>query len=199
MQATASSTPSQAAKIPPDQLDSLVAPIALYPDPLLAQTLAASTYPLEIVQLQQWLEKHKGSRTKRSADAVAKAVLGSERPGDGRLARRGQATGRRHPVDDRPGQRVSGAAKRRNGCRAAHAQESPGQGQFEIDRATEGGNKSRRKQDGDRRRTGQPQVVYVPSYNPVVVYGPPIYPILRFITRPVDTTLRAWPSRSAWV
>ena len=33
-----------------DQLDSLVAPIALYPDPLLAQVLAASTYPLEIVQ-----------------------------------------------------------------------------------------------------------------------------------------------------
>jgi hypothetical protein len=31
----------------PDQLDSLVAPIALYPDPLLAQTLAASTYPLK--------------------------------------------------------------------------------------------------------------------------------------------------------
>src|SRR5215469_13458913 len=38
----------QATKIPPDQLDSLVAPIALYPDPLLAQVLAASTYPLEI-------------------------------------------------------------------------------------------------------------------------------------------------------
>jgi hypothetical protein len=33
-------------KVPADQLDSLVAPIALYPDPLLAQTLAASTYPL---------------------------------------------------------------------------------------------------------------------------------------------------------
>src|SRR5215471_4258026 len=46
---------NQSAKIPPDQLDSLVAPIALYPDPLLAQVLAASTYPLEIVQLQQWL------------------------------------------------------------------------------------------------------------------------------------------------
>ena len=59
MQKAASSTPSQAAKIPPDQLDSLVAPIALYPDPLLAQTLAASTYPLEIIQLQQWLEKTK--------------------------------------------------------------------------------------------------------------------------------------------
>jgi Protein of unknown function (DUF3300) len=35
-----------AAPITPDQLDSLVAPIALYPDPLLAQVLAASTYPL---------------------------------------------------------------------------------------------------------------------------------------------------------
>jgi len=44
-----------APKIPNDQLDSLVAPIALYPDPLLSQVLVASTYPLEIVQLQQWL------------------------------------------------------------------------------------------------------------------------------------------------
>src|SRR3954470_24061890 len=35
----------------PDQLDALVAPIALYPDDLLAQSLVASTYPLEIVQL----------------------------------------------------------------------------------------------------------------------------------------------------
>jgi hypothetical protein len=38
-------------------LDSLVAPIALYPDPLLTQVLVASTYPLELVQLQQWLDK----------------------------------------------------------------------------------------------------------------------------------------------
>ena len=34
------------------ELDALLAPIALYPDPLLAQVLAASAYPLEIVQLQ---------------------------------------------------------------------------------------------------------------------------------------------------
>ena len=51
-------TTTAAAKIPRDQLDSLVAPIALYPDPLLAQVLAASTYPLEIIQLQQWMTKH---------------------------------------------------------------------------------------------------------------------------------------------
>jgi hypothetical protein len=48
----------KAVKIPAEQLDALVAPIALYPDNLLAQTLAASTYPLEIVQLRQWLDKN---------------------------------------------------------------------------------------------------------------------------------------------
>ena len=46
------SAPQETATIPADQLDSLVAPVALYPDPLLAQVLAASTYPLEIIQLQ---------------------------------------------------------------------------------------------------------------------------------------------------
>ena len=40
------------------QLESLVAPIALYPDPLLSQVLAASTYPLEIVEAAQWLRQN---------------------------------------------------------------------------------------------------------------------------------------------
>ena len=43
------------ALLPPDQLENLVAPVALYPDQLLSQVLAASTYPLEIVEAQQWL------------------------------------------------------------------------------------------------------------------------------------------------
>src|SRR5215475_13876103 len=63
---------AQNPKIPNDQLDSLVAPIALYPDPLLAQVLAASTYPLEIMQLQQWLARNSGLTGKALADAVAK-------------------------------------------------------------------------------------------------------------------------------
>src|SRR2546430_5122849 len=58
--------------IPAGQLDSLVAPIALYPDPLLAQVLVASTYPLEIVQLYQWLVKHKDLKDKKLAEAVQK-------------------------------------------------------------------------------------------------------------------------------
>ena len=44
----------------PDQLDDLVAPIALYPDPLLSQIMVASTYPLELVQAYQWLTRNPG-------------------------------------------------------------------------------------------------------------------------------------------
>ena len=62
----------QDTRIPNEQLDSLVAPIALYPDPLLSQTLVASTYPLEIVQLQQWLGQNKGLKDKALADAAMK-------------------------------------------------------------------------------------------------------------------------------
>jgi hypothetical protein len=42
------------------QLDQLVAPIALYPDPLLAQILMAATYPLEVVEAARWADAHKG-------------------------------------------------------------------------------------------------------------------------------------------
>src|SRR5262245_43391713 len=62
----------QTARIPADQLDALVAPIALYPDPLLSQTLVASTYPLEIIQLQQWLERNQGLKGQALVDAVEK-------------------------------------------------------------------------------------------------------------------------------
>src|SRR4051812_12254131 len=59
---TPTKTATQQPKISNDQLDALVAPLALYPDPLLAQVLAASTYPLEIVQLQQWLARNPNSQ-----------------------------------------------------------------------------------------------------------------------------------------
>jgi hypothetical protein len=50
--------PGQA--LSPNQLDGLVAPIALYPDPLLSQILVATTYPLELVQAWQWLQRTPG-------------------------------------------------------------------------------------------------------------------------------------------
>jgi hypothetical protein len=43
----------------PEQLEALVAPIALYPDALLANILAAATYPLEVVEADRWVKDHK--------------------------------------------------------------------------------------------------------------------------------------------
>src|SRR5712672_2423317 len=67
---TTTSDTEEAPKLPSGELDSLVAPIALYPDPLLAQTLAASTYPLEVVQLQQWIANNRYLKGPAQADAV---------------------------------------------------------------------------------------------------------------------------------
>ena len=55
----------------PAQLDALVAPIALYPDTLLAQVLMASTYPLEVVRAERWVTEHKklqGDQLKKEAE-----------------------------------------------------------------------------------------------------------------------------------
>ncbi len=54
----------------PDQLDNLVAPIALYPDQLLGQVFAASTYPLEVVEAQQWLQQNRGLQGPQLLDAA---------------------------------------------------------------------------------------------------------------------------------
>ena len=62
--------PVQAQMLPAAQLDDLVAPIALYPDPLLSQVLVASTYPLEVVEAQQWLQKNGRLRGQQLTDAA---------------------------------------------------------------------------------------------------------------------------------
>jgi hypothetical protein len=53
-----------------DQLDDLVAPIALYPDPLLSQVLVASTYPLEVVEAEQWLKANPQLQGQQLTDAA---------------------------------------------------------------------------------------------------------------------------------
>src|SRR5258707_14573220 len=56
--------------LPPEQLDNLVAPVALYPDPVLSTVLAASTYPLEIVEAQQWFQQNSNLRGAPLMDAA---------------------------------------------------------------------------------------------------------------------------------
>lgn len=52
--------PPPGQNLSPDQLDDLVAPIALYPDPLVSQIMVAATYPLEVVQAYQWVQRNPG-------------------------------------------------------------------------------------------------------------------------------------------
>ena len=65
----------------PEQLDALLAPIALYPDDLLVQVLMASTFPIEIVEASRWRDKENNKAL--TGEALAKALetadLGPER------------------------------------------------------------------------------------------------------------------------
>ena len=61
---------AQQQTLSPQQLDDLVAPIALYPDPLLSQVLVACTYPLEVVEAQQWLQRNRGLQGTALMDAA---------------------------------------------------------------------------------------------------------------------------------
>src|ERR1700747_2488365 len=170
------SAQNQTSKIPPEQLDSLVAPIALYPDPLLDQTLAASTYPLEIIQLQQWLEKNKNLKDKALADAVAKESWDPSV----------QALAALPDVVKRLADDIQWTTDLGN---AFLAQQSDVMDAVQRKRkkAQDKGNlKSTEQQKVETKvienksvivvEQANPQVVYVPSYDPVVVWGAPVYP-----------------------
>jgi len=57
----------------PEQLEALVAPIALYPDALLANMLAAATYPLEVVEADRWVKENKLKGDALAADVSKKS------------------------------------------------------------------------------------------------------------------------------
>ena len=169
-------TSAQAAKIPPDQLDSLVAPIALYPDPLLAQTLAASTYPLEILQLQQWLEKNTNLKDQALADAVAK------QPWDPSV----QALSALPEVVKRLANDISWTTDLGNAFLAQQNDVMDAVQRMRQKAREKGTLKSTEQQKVETiviesKRVivieqANPQVIYVPTYDPVVVWGYPVYP-----------------------
>ena len=166
----------ESAQIPPDQLDALVAPIALYPDPLLSQTLVASTYPLEIMQLQQWLEKNKGLKDKALADAVSK------QPWDPSI----QAMAALPEVVKRLADDIQWTTDLGNAFLAQQNGVMDAIQRMRVKAKGTGALTSNEHQtvqteteDGKNVivvEQANPEVVYVPSYNPTAVYGPPVYP-----------------------
>jgi hypothetical protein len=186
----------EAPKLPTGELDSLVAPIALYSDQLLAQTLAASTYPLEIIQLQQWMDRDKNLKGKALADAVAK------QPWDPSV----QAMVVFPDVMQRMAGNVQWTTDLGN---AFLAQESDVMDAVQRMRAKAQGKGTLKTSAQQKVETqtveggkqvivvqqANPDVVYVPSYDPTVVYGAPApeYPYYPY-TYPgyVPGTALAW-------
>jgi hypothetical protein len=174
---TTSPAPEAAPKIPNDQLDSLVAPIALYPDPLLAQTLAASTYPLEVIQLQQWLQKNPNLKDKALEDAVAKQNWDPSIQG---LAAVPEVV--KQLADNIQWTTDLGNAfldQQADVMAAVQRMRAKAQGNGNL-KTTEQQTVETQTVDGGKQaiviQQAKPDVVYVPSYNPTVVYGAAVYP-----------------------
>jgi hypothetical protein len=170
----------RAPKLPNDQLDSLVAPIALYPDQLLSQTLVASTYPVEVIQLQQWMEKNKDLKGKALSDAVQKqswdpSVQAMAAFPDvlNRLADNMQWTtdlgnaflAQESDVMDAI-QRMRAKAQSKGTLKTSAQQKV----ETQTVQTAQGGKQVIEIQQAS------PDVVYVPSYDPTVVYGATAYP-----------------------
>jgi hypothetical protein len=164
----------QAPPISAGELDSLVAPIALYPDTLLAQTLAASTYPLEVMQLDQWMKKNTNLKDKALADAVAK------QPWDPSV----QAMAAFPDVVTRMAENIQwmtdiGNAfleQQKDVMDAVQRMRVKAQGTGNLKTGSEQKVETKTTASGQQAvviEQANPEKVYVPSYDPQVVYGAP--------------------------
>jgi hypothetical protein len=164
---------SQAQPLNPDELTQLVAPIALYPDALVAQILAASTYPAQVAAAYQWLrslgnappeEIVAGANAQSNWDPSVKALTAFPQVLamlDGNLQ---WTTSLGNAYFNQP-------------------QDVMQTIQVMRERAEDAGNLQSTPQEQVTDNSGaidiapvNPQVVYVPTYNPWAVYGQPVSP-----------------------
>jgi len=162
----------QPAKFRQEELDQMLAPIALYPDSLLAQILMASTYPLEVVQADQWVKANKNlgsdplndALDKKDWDPSVKALVPfpqvlsmmservewTQRLGDAFLDQQDE-------VMDTIQQLRAKAQAAGNLRDSGEQRVTMEEGAIMIEPA-------------------QPEIIYVPVYDPTLVYGPWWYP-----------------------
>ena len=155
-----------------EELDQLLAPIALYPDSLLSQVLMASTYPLEVVQADRWAGQNndlKGDALaaaleKQTWDPSVKSLVNfpqvltmmsekldwTQKLGDAFLSQQKDVMG--------TVQKLRNKAQEQGNLKTTEEQVVKVEKEIIIV------------------ESASPQVVYVPTYNPVVVYGTWPYP-----------------------
>ena len=166
--------PADAPRLSPQDLGNLVAPIALYPDLLLSQILAASTYPAEITAAQQWMQSS-GLRGRQLVDAA------KQQPWDPSVQAlvafpdvMNLLTRDMHWTTDLGNAFLSQQADVMDAIQRlrASARENGRLTNTPQQRVTY------EQQNGQNAIVIQPvdpQTVYVPVYNPVYVWGPPAY------------------------
>ncbi|BCF99850.1 hypothetical protein PPGU19_044190 [Paraburkholderia sp. PGU19] len=170
--------PAPAESFKPEEIEALVAPIALYPDSVLSQVLMASTYPLEIVHAARWVKANPNVK----GDAAVKAV--ENEPWDVSVKSLVAFPQILEPMNDKldwtqklgdaflAQQKEVFAAVQRLRARAKDSGnlKSNEQQNVVVEPAPAGG------QTIVKIEPANPQVIYVPAYNPTVVYGAWSYP-----------------------
>src|SRR5271166_3202635 len=154
----------------PEQLQQLAAPIALYPDSLIAQILSASTFPEQVVEADRWIQAHPDLK----GDGLAKAV--DEQPWDpsvkaltafpsvlGNMDKNLSWTSSLGDAYYNQQADVMAAVQvmRRKAQDTGNLKTTPQQTVTEKDSAID-------------IEPADPEVVYVPAYDPWLVYGYPI-------------------------
>jgi hypothetical protein len=170
---TASSvgSPEEFAPLTPEELDGLVAPIALYPDALVAQVLGAATFPYEIVDAVVWLKQN----STLSGEALMKAV--DQQSWDPAV----KALTQFSSVLDNLAKNLAWASALGKAS-ATQQQDVMAAIQRMRAKAYAAGNLRSSAEIKVVQETPQtiviqpanPQIVYVPVYSPTVVYGVPV-------------------------
>jgi hypothetical protein len=164
------------ANLSPSQIDELVSPIALYPDALVAQIVAASTYPDQIVAANSWLQ----ANSKLNSAELAKQVNGQSWDPSVKALTQFPSVLNNMATNLSWTSALGDAAYNQQADVMAAVQRLRKQ-------AKDAGNLKTTSQQtvSTETQSGQqviviqpanPQVVYVPTYNPTVVYGTPYYP-----------------------
>ncbi len=156
----------------PEQIQQLVAPIALYPDSLVAQILAAATFPEQIVEADRWVQAHPDLK----GDALAQAV--DQQPWDASVKALAPFPAVLGNMDKNLSWTSSlGDAyynQQQDVMDAVQVMRQRAQGAGNL-RTTPQQTVTTDGSDIDIAPT-DPEVIYVPAYNPWAVYGGPIGP-----------------------
>jgi hypothetical protein len=176
-------SPQPPSAISPNELANLVAPIALYPDALLSQVLVACTYPLEVVEAQQWLQQnanlHNGellqAAQQQNWDPSVQALVAF--PDVLALLNRNIRW-----TTDLGNAFLSQQSDVMNAVQNLRAQ-ARGNGQLESTPQLSVNTETQGDQSAIEIQPSDPQTMYVPSYNPSAVWGAPAegsYPALPY-------------------